>query len=157
MRSQLLRLMAPALVLVVSFACWYGVSGASQVADAGNAESKELRKQLAELTKQVSELQRPRIVAAGTATWVRPRMQANRTSTRVKLPAEIVAGLGTDYVVVLTSRFPTGGYPYFASYWKSASDGFDITLVDPSLGDGSSSMYVNPNTSYLVDWIVVKK
>jgi hypothetical protein len=33
--------------------------------------------------------------------------------------------LNDDYVVVISSRFPTGGYPFFTPYWKPAKDGFD--------------------------------
>ena len=102
--------------------------------------------------------QGPQIVAAGTATWNRPRWQANNTNTRVKLNPEIAAGLGTNYIVLLTNRSPVGGYPWFDCYWAVANDGFDITLVDPTItGGANSSSYDNNNTKYLVDWIVVKK
>jgi hypothetical protein len=118
---------------------------------------KELQKQVAELQKQVAELQKNRVVAAGTATWTRPALQANRTRVRVKLPADIAAGLGKDYVVLLTNHYPRGGYPYFAPLWTPAADGFDLTLVDTSINEGTTSTYDNPNTTYLVDWAVVKK
>ncbi len=75
----------------------------------------------------------------------------------MKLPAEVAAHLADDYIVQLTNRFPTGGYPFFSAYWKPAADGFDIFVVDPEIGPDSSAGYMNPNTKYLVDWLVVKK
>jgi hypothetical protein len=126
----------------------------------GNSDAEaiqELQKQVAELKAQVKELQKSRIVAAGTANWTRPKNQENKTNTRVKLPADVAAGIGKDYIVFLSNRFPKGGYPYFEAYWKPASDGFDIILVDPSLSDGASASYDNPSTEYPIDWIVVKK
>jgi hypothetical protein len=99
----------------------------------------------------------PQIVAGGTATWTRPQWQANNTSTRVKLNPEITAQLGTNYIVLLTNRSPVGGYPWFNCYWSIARDGFDIKLVDTTIADGGSASYDNRNTSYLVDWVVVKK
>jgi hypothetical protein len=102
--------------------------------------------------------QGPQIVAAGTATWTRPRWQANNTNTRVKLAPEIAAQIGTNYIVLLTNRSPVGGYPWFSCYWSIANDGFDITLIDPSItGGANTASYDNNNTSYLVDWVVVKK
>ena len=118
---------------------------------------KELQKQVAELKTQVGEVPKQHIVAAGTATWTRPEHQANKTTTRVKLPAEVVAGLGKDYIVLLTNHFPKGGHPFFAAYWSPATDGFDIALADAELGDGTTAAYSNPNKTYLIDWIVVKK
>jgi hypothetical protein len=118
---------------------------------------KVLQKQIAELQARLNEMQKVRILAAGTATWTRPQSLENKTSVRVKLPADVTAQLGKDYIVLLTNRFPTGGYPYFAPFWKAAPDGFDITLVDPSLGNGDAAGYDNPNKTYLIDWVVVKK
>jgi uncharacterized protein (TIGR03000 family) len=116
-----------------------------------------LAAQVAELQKQVAELrglQTPRIVAAGTATYRRPELQDNTTIARVKLNADVAAKLGKDYIVLLTNRYPTGGYPYFSVYWKPSKDGFDISLVDIEL-NGSTASYSNKNKIYLIDWIVV--
>ena len=100
----------------------------------------------------------PRIAAAGTATFTMRAEQDNATFTRVKLPADIAARLSDDYVVVISSRFPKGGYPFFTPYWKPAKDGFDVTMVNPSLGPGGTASYTsNANRTFLVDWIVVKK
>jgi hypothetical protein len=115
---------------------------------------KALQKQVAELQARLSDVQKVRIVAAGTATWTRPRVQDNKTTVRVKLPADVTAKLGKDYIVLLTNRFPTGGYPYFDAFWKPAADGFDITLVDPS---GEMASYDNPNKTYFIDWVVIQK
>jgi hypothetical protein len=104
-----------------------------------------------------SAVHAPQLVAAGTAKYVRPANQDNKRAVRVKLPAEIAAHLGDDYIVLLTNRFPTGGYPFFSVYWRPAADGFDISLVDVELGDGNTASYDNPNTKYLVDWLVIKK
>jgi len=49
---------------------------------------------------------KPSIVAVGTATWKCPDIQSNNTSTRVKLSAGVAAGLGKDYIVLLTNRLP---------------------------------------------------
>jgi hypothetical protein len=155
---------AVAGVFLVTLFCWHGVAispaqpAPGQLPLTAVQQLKELQKQLAELKKQVSELQKTRVVAAGTATWERPRIQANRTSTRVKLGPAITAQLGKDYIVLLTNRFPAGGYPWFDCYWKAAADGFDITLVDPTIVGGlQTASYENRNTSYLIDWVVVKK
>ena len=99
----------------------------------------------------------PQLVAAGTATYVRPAIQDNKRTVRVKLPVEIAAHLGDDYIVLLTNRFPTGGYPFFSVYWRRATDGFDISLVDVEINEGTTASYGNPNTKYLVDWLVIKK
>src|SRR5580704_556060 len=82
------------------------------------SQVKQLQQQLAELKKQVSEANKSRIVAAGTATYIRPANQDNKSFSRVKLSADIASKLGEDYVVLLTNHFPTGGYPYFDVYWK---------------------------------------
>ena len=115
---------------------------------------KELQKQVAELRKQVAE-QTPRIVAAGTATWVCPDLQKNTKSTRVQLPRDVVAGLGKDYIVLLTPRLP-GGYPYFVPHWKTAPDGFDITPVDTAVTETTPAGY-GVNRTYLIDWVVVQE
>jgi hypothetical protein len=149
--------------------CWYGAAHCSAQPASGDESAKSapaigvpdqiknLQQQLADLKKQIGEARGPRIVAAGTAVWTRPQWQANSTNTRVKLNPEIAAQLGKDYIVLLTNRSPVGGYPWFSCYWKIARDGFDVTLVDPTIAGGSSSSYDNNNTSYLVDWAVVKK
>lgn len=118
---------------------------------------KTLQKQITELQARQNDMEKVRIAAAGTATWTRPQWQENKSAVRVKLPAEVTAQLGKDYIVLLTTRLPTGGYPYFAPFWKAAPDGFDIILVDPSLANGGSASYDNPNKTYLIDWVVVKK
>src|ERR1700677_4347400 len=67
---------------------------ASPAAESTADQVKDLQKQVAELRTEFASLQRPRIVAAGTATWKRPDVQDNRTATRVKLSGEITALLG---------------------------------------------------------------
>jgi len=122
------------------------------------AQVKELQTQVADLKARVGEMQSPRIVAAGTATFKLGAVQDNATNARVQLNADITAKLGDEYIVLLTNRFPTGGYPFFEAYWKRAKDGFDITLVDVTLGPDSTATYAfNKNKTYLIDWIVVKK
>jgi len=119
---------------------------------------KDLQKRVADLEALVSQMQSPRIIAAGTATFHLGAMQDNATNARVRLNADIVARLGNEYIVLLTNRFPTGGFPFFSPYWKQAKDGFDITLVDVTLGPNSTTSYLyNKNKTYLIDWIVVKK
>ena len=131
-------------------------SAKTQSAAEVGGQIKELQKQLSELKAQVSETQSSCIVAAGTATWTRPPLEENKTSTRVSLKPEIAAKLGKDYIVLLTNRAHSGA-PYLSCYWKIADGGFDITLVDPTLPEGSTRIYASKNTSYLIDWIVVKK
>lgn len=169
--SSRMTTMATSAILLVTLLCWHGAANSTTQptqdkkelprlppAEDGGGQLKELQKQLAELKKQVSDLQKPRIIAAGTATWERPRVQANNTSKRVKLAPEIAAQLGKEYIVLLTNRFPAGGYPWFDCYWKVADDGFDITLVDPTIVGGlQTASYTNGTTEYLIDWIVVKK
>jgi hypothetical protein len=42
--------------------------------------------------------------------------------------------------------------------WKLANDGFDIALVDLFINGGSTTAsYDNNNTTYLIDWVVVKQ
>jgi hypothetical protein len=118
---------------------------------------QELQKQVADLQKLVTELQKTRIVASGTTTFKLAGDQDNATNIRVMLNEEIAKRIGEDYIVLLTQRFPAGGYPFFVPLWKRASDGFDITLVDVALGPNETASYANKNKSYLVDWIVVKK
>ncbi|MFT3883229.1 MAG: hypothetical protein QM703_26700 [Gemmatales bacterium] len=119
---------------------------------------RELQQQVAALKTQVVSLATPRIIAAGTATFTLGAVQDNATNVRVKLSAEVTAKLGDDYIVLLTHRFPTGGYPFFVPYWKKAPDGFDATLIDVSIGPNSSSSYMyNKNKTFLIDWVVVKK
>jgi outer membrane murein-binding lipoprotein Lpp len=130
------------------------VPAAEEDKDALAGQIKELQKQVAELQSQVRDLKTPRIVAAGTATVrIGPR-QDNKNSVRVKLPGDIVASLGDNYIVELTNRYPTGG-SFFVAYWKKATDGFDILLADPSL----EGIELNPNRTepYFIDWIVVRK
>jgi hypothetical protein len=121
------------------------------------SQIKQLQQQLAELQKHVNDVAKPRIVAAGTVTYNRPPNQDNTTFSPVKLSPEIAAKLGEDYVVLLTNRYPTGGYPFFGVYWKRAAEGFDIYLVDIEISDGTTASYANPNTKYLIDWAVVRK
>ncbi len=133
------------------------VAASSTPPGAVGDQLKDLQKQFADLKTQISQ-QGPRIVAAGTAKWLRPRIQANDTIARVKLSPEIAAQLGKQYIVLLTNRYPTGGYPWFDCYWSIASDGFNITLVDPTITGGTqTASYETGGTTYLVDWVVVKK
>ncbi len=126
--------------------------------DAQAQQLKELQKQVADLQARVSQLESPRIIAAGTATFHLGAVQDNATNARVKLNPDVVARLGSDYIVLLTNRYPTGGYPFFDPYWKLAKDGFDVTLVDTTPGPNSTSSYeYNKNRTFLIDWIVVKK
>jgi hypothetical protein len=86
---------------------------AQLAAEAGNDASagqfKELQKQIAVLQGQVKELKSsPRIIAAGTVTIRLGREQDNKTSLRVKLPADVVARLGGNCIVQLTNRYPSG-------------------------------------------------
>ncbi len=127
--------------------------GDDKVAVAG--QIKELQKQVAELQSQIHALKTSRIVAAGTATIKLPGIQDNKQRIRVKLPADIAARLGTDCIVELTNRCPTGG-AFFVPYWKPASDGFDIRVADPSLS-GDYQLVPNDKEPYYVDWIVVQK
>src|SRR5262249_14679220 len=106
---------------------------------------------------QMEVLQKPRVVAAGTATFERARAHDNTASVRVKLDDDIAARIGSEYIVLLTNRYPTGGFPYFVPYWKPARDGFDISLVDVSLANGSTTIYANRNRTYLIDWVVLRK
>lgn len=121
------------------------------------SQVKQLQQQLADLRKQVNEMGKSRTVAAGTATYSRPAIQDNSTFSRVKLSPEIASKLGDEYIVLLTNRYPTGGYPFFGVYWKRAADGFDIYLVDIEINDGTTASYSNPNTKYLIDWAVIRK
>jgi hypothetical protein len=138
----------------------YAAARETQAARKAPADARTLTTQVEELQKQVEELRAasaPRIIAAGTATFVRPETQDNTAKTHVKLNAEIASKLGEDYLVLLTNRYPTGGYPYFSVYWKLAKDGFDIYLVDSTLNWGTTASYTNNNRTYLIDWVVVKK
>jgi len=81
----------------------------------------------------------------------------NRATTRVKLGADVVAALGDNYIVLLTVRLNVGGYPYLVPYWRKAADGFDIFLVDTSLGNLETASYAGRDREYIVDWAVVKK
>jgi len=101
--------------------------------------------------------QAPQIAAAGTATVRLGAEQNNATFAHVKLAADVAAGLGNDYIVIVSARYPKGGFPYFTPYWKPAADGFDVTMVDTTLGNGGTASYDNANHSYPVDWIVVRK
>ncbi|HEX3999392.1 MAG TPA: hypothetical protein VHX65_12645 [Pirellulales bacterium] len=99
----------------------------------------------------------PYIVAAGTATFRMGAEQDNATFTHVKLAADVAARLGDDYIVLVSARYPKAGYPFFSPLWKPAADGFDVTMVDPSLGAGSTASYDNANHTFPIDWVVVKK
>jgi cell division protein FtsB len=162
-RTLLSVVLPTALLFLLASFFWNLATSASEPKENAGDEKdlvtqvKELQRQVAELKTQVGELQKQRIVAAGTATWTRPELQANTTTTRVKLPADIVAGLGKDYIVLLTNHFPKGGYPYLSAYWSATTDGFDITLADVEIADGTTATYSNKNRTYLIDWVVVKK
>ena len=99
----------------------------------------------------------PAIAAAGTATVQLGAEQNNTTFAHIKLAADIAAHLGDDYIVLVSARYPKGGYPFFTPYWKPADGGFDVTMVDTALGTPGSASYDNPNHTYPVDWIVVRK
>jgi hypothetical protein len=125
------------------------------VVEAQGQQLKELQKQVADLQAQVSRMQTPRIVAAGTATITLPGIQDNKQRVRVKLPADIAARLGANFIVELTNRCPTGG-SFFVPYWKPAADGFDILVADPSLS-GDYQITPRDKQPYYIDWIVVRK
>jgi len=128
---------------------------ALQVAiDAQAQQLKELQKQVADLQARMSQTQTPRIIAAGTATITLPRIQDNKQKIRVKLPADIAARLGTNCIVQLTNRCPTGG-SFFVPYWKPATDGFDILVADPSMTSGT--YIINDKEPYYIDWLVIQK
>jgi hypothetical protein len=119
-----------------------------------------LAEQVKELTNQLNKLQaRAHIVAAGTAIYTRPEVQDNRTVAQVKLPNDVVKRLGEDYIVLLSMRYPIGGYPYFNCYWKKSESGFEISVVDTTVTGpgGVTASYTNRHKDYPVDWIVVKK
>jgi hypothetical protein len=143
--------------LVFAFGFLAATLHATNARESGNSKTTDIEK----LTSQIKDLQKkinesPRIVAAGTATWKLGKAQNNSTAVRVQLKDEIAARLGEDFIVLLTNRY--SGYPYYSPYWKKTNDGFDITLVDPTLApDGTVSYIINVNRTFLVDWIVVKK
>ncbi|HQR08698.1 MAG TPA: hypothetical protein PLN21_17870 [Gemmatales bacterium] len=147
-----------AMVILVPLV-WSSSDQQQEKATPGLADAvKQLQQQVASLKTQVAAIQTPRIIAAGTATFTMGAVQDNATNVRVKLSAEVAAKLGEDYIVLLTHRFPTGGFPFFVPYWKKASDGFDATLIDVSIGPNSSTSYMyNKNKTFLIDWVVVKK
>lgn len=120
------------------------------------AQLKDLQDQVAALRTR-HDTPCPQIAMVGTATWTRPDILENRTGVRVALPPDIARQLGEDYVVILTNRFPKDGYPYLATYWTPADNGFEIRLVEPTLPQGGKISYASANRNYLVDWIVVKK
>jgi hypothetical protein len=122
-------------------------------------EKDTLAEQVKELKKQVNDLQaRSQVVAADTAIYTRPEVQDNRSVAQVKLPADVVKGLGEDFIVLLTMRHPTGGYPYFNCYWKKSEAGFEISVVDTTVTGpgGVTASYTNRHKDYPVDWIVVR-
>ena len=136
----------------------YQNHAASQAKAAPHKDS--LAEQVKELKNQVNALQaQAHVVAAGTAIYTRPEVQDNRTVAQVKLPADVVKGLGEDFIVLLTMRYPTGGYPYFNCYWKKSASGFEISVVDTTVTGpgGVTASYTNRHKDYPVDWIVVKK
>src|SRR6185295_15274082 len=124
------------LLVLVALSCMDDLAAAAQSpnSDAGNQKGpdktpptdvealagqvKELQKQLAALQARVHDTQTPRIIAAGTATFELGKVQNNATFVRVKLSADITARLGDDYIVLLTTRLPTGSYPLYVPYWK---------------------------------------
>ncbi len=158
-----LLIVATALLFLVTFNFnGHPASSASQPsANSGNDKDTvaeqitELQKQVAELQTQVRDPKTPRIVAAGTATIKLPGIQDNKQRIRVKLPADTAARLGTNCIVQLTNRCPTGG-SFFVPYWKPAIDGFDILVADPSLA-GVYQITPNDKEPYYIDWIVVQK
>jgi hypothetical protein len=165
--STLIPTAAITVLLLLTLPCLKGVAisappnGGNQAdsktlpADAQAQQLKELQKQVADLQTRVSQMQSPRIVAAGTATIKLPGIQDNKQKIRVKLPADIAARLGTNCIVQLTNRFPTGG-AFFVPYWKPATDGFDIHVADPSL-NGDYQITPNDKQPYYIDWVVVQK
>lgn len=144
-----------------SWACYVPQSAASSpVSNASEVAAQRLtllEAKLAKLETQAGVDKKPQVVAAGTATWNRPGELNNKVATRVKLSGEITAFLGDSCIVLLTTRLNAGGYPYLVPYWKKANDGFDIYLVDSSLGNLTTASYANGHKEYLVDWVVVKK
>ena len=66
-----------------SYQHFAATSAAEPKASAGDEKDsvagqvKELQKQVAELQTQVGEMQKHRVIASGTATWTRPRIQEN--------------------------------------------------------------------------------
>src|SRR5690348_12715292 len=112
-RRRLLSYVALACLVALSYQTTVASPGAQAKGRADPvSEPDSVAAQVADLRKEVAGLRaQPRVVAAGTATWTRPDVLANRTSVRVPLPAEIVAHLGTDYVVALGNRLPGDGYP----------------------------------------------
>ncbi len=110
---------------------------------------------MADLQARVNQMQTPRIIAAGTATIRLPGIQDNKQKIRVKLPADIAARLGANFIVELTNRSPTGG-SFFVPYWKPAADGFDILVADPSLS-GDYQITPHDKQPYYIDWIIVQK
>jgi hypothetical protein len=156
-RNRVLALLVIAALLFLG-ALGYQNHVASQTKPA--AEKDTLAEQVKELKKQAIELQaRAHIVAAGTAIYTRPEVQDNRTVAQVKLPADVAKGLGENYIVLLTMRYPAGGYPYFNCYWKKSESGFEISVVDTTVTGpgGVTASYTNRHKDYPVDWIVVKK
>ena len=123
--------------------------------DVQSQQIKELQKQVADLQARMRQMQTPRIIAAGTAAIKLPGIQDNKQRVRVKLPAEIAARLGANFIVELTNRCPTGG-AFFVPYWKPAADGFDILVADPSLS-GDYQITPNDKQPYYIDWILVQK
>ena len=120
-----------------------------------NKELTKMHWQGATDAEHASSSRRQFIVAAGTATIKLPGIQDNKQKIRVKLPADIAARLGTNCIVQLTNRFPTGG-AFFVPYWKPATDGFDIHVADPSL-NGDYQITPNDKQPYYIDWVVVQK
>jgi hypothetical protein len=110
-----------------------GSSGALPSGADAQAQLKELQKQVAALQAGVS--QTPRIIAMGTATFHLGAVQDNATNARVKLDPGVAARLGADYIVLLTNRFPAGGYPFFDAYWSSLPStlGWFSTTPEPSM------------------------
>jgi len=172
--STLITTVALPLLVLVTLSCVDDVSMAAQPSqtDADNQKAqaktpptdvealagqvKELQKQLAALQARTSET--PRIIAAGTATFALGKVQDNATFVRVKLNADVTARLGDDYIVLLTTRVPTGRFPLYVPYWRKAKDGFDVTLASVTLGpDGTVSYLFKTDKTFPIDWIVVKK
>src|SRR4051794_24784658 len=98
-RLALLNIIAAcALLFLVVVACRQGGATSVPASNAGDgkdpaktppADLATLTDQVRELQKQVADLQKPRIVAAGTATFTLGAEQDNATHARVKLSAEV--------------------------------------------------------------------
>jgi len=132
----------------------------SAPADLGTlaGQIKELQKQVAALQARAGAASAPRIIAAGTATWHRPGFPKQSDYDAGQARCRCRREAGDRLHRAADEPVSQRGYPFFVPYWKPANDGFDVILVDTSIdGDGETSNYPNPNTTYPIDWVVVKK